>query len=189
MLPATNVVELTWEGVRGRGMSRISGVSPRTRPIHPWPLRLTYWLSAVAIVVMVGSGWEVYDASPLFGFTFPQFITIGHWLGGAIAWHLVAMWLLAANGLIYVLWGLASGHFRRKFRPLSPRDILHDSVLALHLRLGHDKGEYNSVQRAMYVGVLVLGFKNPKSIVAIGVTNAYPGGYWEDQGYNWFSGS
>jgi DMSO/TMAO reductase YedYZ molybdopterin-dependent catalytic subunit len=34
-----------------------------------------------------------------------------------------------------------------------------------------------------------LGFKNPKSIVAIGVTNAYPGGYWEDQGYNWFSGS
>jgi DMSO/TMAO reductase YedYZ molybdopterin-dependent catalytic subunit len=34
-----------------------------------------------------------------------------------------------------------------------------------------------------------LGFKNPKHIAAISVTNEYPGGYWEDQGYNWFSGS
>lgn len=34
-----------------------------------------------------------------------------------------------------------------------------------------------------------LGFKNPKSIVQLAVTNIYPGGYWEDQGYNWFSGS
>jgi DMSO/TMAO reductase YedYZ molybdopterin-dependent catalytic subunit len=34
-----------------------------------------------------------------------------------------------------------------------------------------------------------LGFKNPKNIAAITVTNEYPGGYWEDQGYNWFSGS
>jgi len=34
-----------------------------------------------------------------------------------------------------------------------------------------------------------LGYKNPKHIVAIFVTNKYPGGYWEDQGYNWFGGS
>jgi DMSO/TMAO reductase YedYZ molybdopterin-dependent catalytic subunit len=34
-----------------------------------------------------------------------------------------------------------------------------------------------------------LGFKNPKYITAVFVTNTYPGGYWEDQGYNWFSGS
>lgn len=34
-----------------------------------------------------------------------------------------------------------------------------------------------------------LGFKNPKHIMALYVTNTYPGGYWEDQGYNWFSGS
>ena len=77
--------------MRRRRMRRISGVSPRTRPIHPWPLRLMHWLNAVAIVVMVGSGWEIYDASPLFGFTFPQFIILGHWLGGAIAWYLAAM--------------------------------------------------------------------------------------------------
>jgi thiosulfate reductase cytochrome b subunit len=116
-----------------------------------------HWLNAAAIGVMISGGWEIYDASPLFGFTFPQFITLGHWLGGAIAWHLAAMWLLATNGLIYVLWGLASGRFRRKFLPLRPSCILNDAVLALHLRLAHDEGEYNSVQRAMYVGVLVLG--------------------------------
>ena len=34
-----------------------------------------------------------------------------------------------------------------------------------------------------------LGFKNPKHVAAIFVTNEYPGGYWEDKGYNWFSGS
>lgn len=34
-----------------------------------------------------------------------------------------------------------------------------------------------------------LGYKNPKHIVAISVTNEYPGGYWENQGYNWFGGS
>jgi len=34
-----------------------------------------------------------------------------------------------------------------------------------------------------------LGFKNPKFIMAMFVTNEYPGGYWEDQGYNWFSGT
>lgn len=34
-----------------------------------------------------------------------------------------------------------------------------------------------------------LGYKNPKYIQAIFVTNTYPGGYWEDQGYNWFGGS
>jgi thiosulfate reductase cytochrome b subunit len=71
-----------------------------------------HWLNAVAAVVMVGGGLEIYSASSLFGFTFPRSITIGHWLGGAIAWQLAAIWLLATNGLVYVLWGLASGHER-----------------------------------------------------------------------------
>ncbi len=78
--------------------------SPKRRVIHPWPLRLMHWLNAFAIIMMIGSGWQIYDASPLFGFTFPPLITIGGWLGAAIAWHLAFMWLLAINGLIYVIW-------------------------------------------------------------------------------------
>jgi thiosulfate reductase cytochrome b subunit len=124
------------------------------KPIHPLILRLTHWLNAVAIVVMVGSGWQIYNASPLFGFTFPW--TIGEWLGAAIAWHLAFMWLLVGNGLIYVVWTLASGHWR-KFFPVRPRDILHDLKAALTFKLGHEKGVYNAVQKVLYLGVLFAG--------------------------------
>jgi thiosulfate reductase cytochrome b subunit len=91
--------------------------SAKPRPIHPWPLRLMHWLNALAIVMMIGSGWQIYNASPLFGFTFPSLVTIGGWLGAGIAWHLAFMWLLVVNGLFYLLWGFGSGHFRRQFWP------------------------------------------------------------------------
>ena len=100
--------------------------SAKPRPIHPWPLRLMHWLNALAIVMMIGSGWQIYDASPLFNFTFPTLITIGGWLGAGIAWHLAFMWLLMANGLAYLIWGAATGHFRRKLWPISPSAVLQD---------------------------------------------------------------
>lgn len=134
-------------------MSRIS----RVRPVHPWPLRLMHWLNAVAIVTMIGSGWQIYNAAPLFAFSFPRRFTIGEWLGAAIAWHFAAMWLLVLNGLCYLLWGALGGHFRRRFLPLSPRAVRHDLALALRLRLTHQTGTYNAVQRLLYVGVLALG--------------------------------
>ena len=83
----------------------------KPRVIHPWPLRVTHWLNALAIVMMIGSGWQIYDASPLFGFTFPPLITIGGWLGAAIAWHLACMWLLVVNGLIYFGWSAGERAF------------------------------------------------------------------------------
>jgi thiosulfate reductase cytochrome b subunit len=73
------------------------------RVIHPLWVRLTHWINAIAMVVMIGSGWEIYNASPLFGFTFPRTITIGGWLAGALLWHFAAMWLLVLNGIVYVL--------------------------------------------------------------------------------------
>jgi thiosulfate reductase cytochrome b subunit len=127
------------------------------RPIHPWPLRLMHWLNATAIVIMIGSGWQIYNASPLFGFSFPPGITIGEWLGGAIAWHFAAMWLLVLNGLCYLTWGTLSGHFRRKLRPPGPRAFLRDVTRALTFRLDHRHGVYNAVQRALYLGVIALG--------------------------------
>lgn len=131
--------------------------SGRPRPVHPWPLRIMHWLNAIAIVTMVGSGWQIYDASPLFAFRFPRGITIGEWLGGAIAWHFAAMWLLVVNGLCYLLWGTFSGHFRKRMLPVSPRAVLADLMLALRLKLPHRTGTYNAVQRALYLGVLALG--------------------------------
>eukprot|EP01037_Dinobryon_pediforme_P032694 gene32694-37769_t len=80
---------------------------------------------------MLMSGWAIYNASPIFGFHFPVWMTLGGWLGGAIAWHFAAMWLLMANGLFYLLYGVLSGHFRRHFLPLRAHDVLADAILAL----------------------------------------------------------
>ncbi len=128
----------------------------KLKPIHPWPVRLTHWLNALAIVMMIGSGWQIYDASPLFGFSFPPLVTIGGWLGAGIAWHLAFMWLLVANGLFYFTYSAASGHFR-KFFPLSPRAVWQDLHAALRFNLPHEQGAYNAVQKLLYLGVLCAG--------------------------------
>jgi thiosulfate reductase cytochrome b subunit len=126
--------------------------------IHPAWVRVTHWLNALAMLVMIGSGWRVYNAAPLFGFTFPNGATLGGWLGGALLWHFAAMWIIAVNGLVYVSLGIASGRFRRKLWPIRPRDIVHDVVAALTLRLSHDDlSVYNAVQKLLYAGVILAG--------------------------------
>ena len=92
--------------------------------VHPLVVRITHWINALAILVMVASGWRIYNASPLFeSFAFPDALTLGGWLAGALQWHFAAMWLLALNGLVYVAYGIVSGHFRRKLLPISPRAV------------------------------------------------------------------
>ena len=123
--------------------------------IHPIWLRVTHWLNAIAVVVLVMSGWRIYDASPLFGFSFPAKATLGGWLGGALQWHFAAMWLLAANGLVYLVLNIASGRLARKFFPLTPAGIWRDAQAALRGALAHaDPRHYNSVQRAAYLFVM-----------------------------------
>ena len=82
--------------------------------IHPAWVRITHWINALAMLVMIGSGWQIYNASPLFPFTFPRSITLGGWLAGALLWHFAAMWLLAINGLVY-------RRARARHRPLPPQ--------------------------------------------------------------------
>jgi thiosulfate reductase cytochrome b subunit len=126
--------------------------------IHPAWVRITHWINAVAMLVMIGSGWEIYNASPLFDFTFPGSITLGGWLAGALLWHFAAMWVLAVNGLIYIALGLLTGRFRRKLLPIRPSDVIADAKAALTFRLSHDDiSVYNAVQRLLYVGVILAG--------------------------------
>ena len=127
-------------------------------PVHPPYIRVTHWINAVAIMAMIGSGWEVYNASPLFPFVFPKGITLGGWLAGALLWHFAAMWLLVANGLVYVILGLVTGRFRRRLLPIRPADFIRDLRAALSGRLTHDDlSVYNAVQKALYVGVILAG--------------------------------
>jgi len=123
--------------------------------IHPLAVRLTHWINVVAVVVMVLSGWRIYNASPLFPFKFPPELTLGGWLAGALQWHFAAMWLLALNGLLYLVYGLASGRFRRKLLPVSPQAVMHDIVSAVRGKLAHDDlSVYNAAQRAAYLTII-----------------------------------
>jgi thiosulfate reductase cytochrome b subunit len=134
---------------------------------HPLSRRILHWIMALSIGIMIGSGWRIYNASPIFGFIeFPEWMTLGGdvqtslarhgdpGVASAIAWHLAAMWTLAISYLLFVGWGLVTGHFRRDFLPLNPKRVWHDFLDALRLRLQHRLGVYNAVQKAAYVGVL-----------------------------------
>lgn len=124
--------------------------------VHPGWLRLTHWLNAAAVVVMVLSGWRIYNASPFLGFEIPGGWTLGGWLGGALLWHFAAMWLLVANGLIYLAFNIGSGRLFHKLLPVSPVSVTRDLRAALSGRLSHDDlSHYNAVQRAAYLFVIV----------------------------------
>jgi len=126
--------------------------------IHPLIVRIAHWINALAILVMVTSGWRIYNASPLFDFRIPDTLTLGGWLAGALQWHFAAMWLLAANGLVYVAYGIASGHFRRKLFPITFGAVLHDVLAALRGKLAHDDlSVYNAAQRTAYVAIIAAG--------------------------------
>jgi thiosulfate reductase cytochrome b subunit len=133
-------------------------VPAREGVIHPRWVRITHWINAVAVIIMILSGWRIYNAAPLFPFVFPDGITIGGWLAGALLWHFAAMWLLVINGIVYITLGIISGRFRRKLLPIRPRDVAADVKAALAGRLSHDDlSVYNAVQRLLYLGVIIAG--------------------------------
>ena len=131
--------------------------TPPARPIHPLWVRASHWLNALAAILMVLSGWRIYDASPIYPpFVFPHGITLGGWLGGALQWHFAAMWLLVGNGLFYLAMSIATGRLARKMLPVTPASILRDVRAALGGRLSHDDlSVYNAVQRAAYLTAIV----------------------------------
>lgn len=129
----------------------------RVHAIQPVWVRLTHWINALAVVLMLMSGWRIYDASPVIkGFMIPTKITLGGWLGGALQWHFAAMWLLFFNGLFYLGMNMATGRIRTKFFPLSPVAVLRDLGEALKGHLSHaDPSKYNAVQKFAYLFVML----------------------------------
>jgi thiosulfate reductase cytochrome b subunit len=126
--------------------------------IQPAWVRTVHWINAVAMILMIMSGWQIYNASPLFDFKFSHAITIGGWLGGALLWHFAAMWLLTVNGLVYLALGVAGGRFRTKLLPITPQGVIADTKAALTGKLSHDDlTRYNYVQKLLYAGIIVVG--------------------------------
>src|SRR5258707_6217048 len=147
----------------GIDMSRLAASDERTlaataKIIQPAWVRTAHWINAVAMILMIMSGWQIYNASPLFDFNFSSSITLGGWLGGALLWHFAAMWLLMVNGLFYVVLGFATGRFRRKLLPITPGGVISDAKAALTGKLSHDDlTKYNYVQKLLYAGIIVVG--------------------------------
>jgi thiosulfate reductase cytochrome b subunit len=164
-LPSVTIAEAE----TGAGaMTADLAVANKRRTIHPAWVRICHWVNAVAILVMIASGWRIYNASPLFGFMFPPSITLGGWLAGALLWHFAAMWVLVINGMVYLTLGFATGRFRRKLWPIRPSDVFADIKAALTFRLAHqDLSTYNAVQKLLYAGVILCGVMIVLSGIAI----------------------
>jgi len=136
---------------------------------HSIVTRLAHWTMALAMLIMIGSGWRIYDSEPIFEFLhFPYWATLGGDVGaalarnndpgvaGALLWHFAAMWLLAFSYFVFMAWGLFTGHFRKDFLPVGPISFLRDFIAAATFKLEHKLGEYNAVQKVFYLGVLAL---------------------------------
>jgi thiosulfate reductase cytochrome b subunit len=137
--------------------------------MHPLVLRVMHWTNATAMILMILSGWKIYNDDVLFGILhFPDDIVLGIWAQHALQWHFLGMWILVINGLAYLAYGLASGRFRRLLIPVSLRQVLREAVAALRFRLEHaDLTHYNAVQKALYVGIILVAIVQVISGLAI----------------------
>ena len=124
------------------------------RVIHPLFVRITHWINAYAAIAMLMSGMRIYNASPLYEFRFPAEVTLGGWLAGALSWHFAVMWLLVINGIAYLLYGIFSGHFIRKMLNIGAMSAYRNIKLELKYLLIHGTGEYNIIQRFLYILVI-----------------------------------
>ena len=139
------------------------------RKLHPWPVRITHWVNALAMLILIGSGWKIYQDEVLFGWLhFPASITLGPQAQNALQWHFLGMWILIVNGVVYIAYGIATGRFRQKLFPISPRVLTADIRDALRFRLKHDDlTHYNMIQRLLYAGIILVGIVQVLSGLAI----------------------
>jgi len=133
--------------------------SDAIKPLHPWPIRLMHWVNALTMFVMIGSGWKIYNDEVIFGWLhFPDYLTIGRWAQHGLQWHFFGMWILVINGCSYVMYGLATGRFRRMLLPIRFTELIKTVQETLRFKLAHDDPtKYNTVQKLLYIGVLCAG--------------------------------
>ncbi len=137
----------------------ITSIAPSEQRLHPLPLRIMHWINAVAIFIMIGSGWKIYNDDVILGWLhFPDAVVIGIWAQYGLQWHFFGMWIFVLNGIAYLTYGIATGRFRQKLFPITLSELLATVNDALHFRLGHDDlTVYNAVQKILYLGVILIG--------------------------------
>ncbi len=123
---------------------------------HPPWIMICHWINAFSMLIMVGSGLKIYNASPIFGAKLPAFLTLGGWLGGAIQWHFAAMWLFVVNAMLYLGFNVLTGRLRARFMPLRFAEFTSDLFDLVRFRLSHANLDvYNALQKVAYLSVIV----------------------------------
>jgi thiosulfate reductase cytochrome b subunit len=137
----------------------VKSIARQERRLHPLPLRIMHWINALAIFIMIGSGWKIYNDDVIFGWLhFPDSVVIGKWAQYGLQWHFFGMWIFVINGLCYLGYGITTRRFRQKLFPISPRAVVTTVNDALRFRLNHDDlTHYNAVQKILYLGVILVG--------------------------------
>lgn len=126
--------------------------------LHPRAIRVMHWTNALMMLILIFSGWAIYNDEVIFGWLhFPSWITLGGGPEGALQWHFFAMWVLAINGIAYLAYGFLTGRFRRMLLPITVAEIVAEIRSVLALKLAHDDlTRYNAVQRLLYIGVILV---------------------------------
>lgn len=147
-----------------------SAPRPRAgRRLHPWPLRIMHWINAVVMLVMITSGWGIYDDDVIIrGFYFSSFWRLGDWAAWSLNWHFAGMWFLVINGLAYLTYGFVTGRFREKLLPIRPAEVVQTVIDTLHFKFAHeDITVYNAVQKLLYIVVILAGISQVVTGLAI----------------------
>ncbi len=141
----------------------------RGRKLHPVPIRIMHWTNAVVMLVMITSGWGIYDDDVIIrGLHFNQWFRLGVWAAPSLQWHFAGMWLLVINGLAYLTYGLVTGRFRERLLPIRLRDVKETVIETLHLQIKHaDLTVYNAVQKLLYIVVILAGISQVVTGLAI----------------------
>jgi thiosulfate reductase cytochrome b subunit len=173
-------------------VSQAISASQKNKIIHPLFVRITHWINAFAAIAMLASGFRIYNASPLYNFKFPVDLTLGGWLAGALAWHFAVMWILVINGLAYLIYGIFSGHFISKIVNIGAMAAYRNVRVQMKYLLLHGTGEYNLIQRVLYIAVIwdvvLLFFSGVamwKPVQFSGLT-AFLGGYEQSRHIHFF---
>lgn len=137
-------------------------MDPQKTILHPGLIRVTHWMWALGIILLLMSGLRIYNAEPLFDFYFPIWLTLGGSVesanalhndfgtAGALLWHFAAMWLLLIALPVFLVYGVVKGHFTAKYWPVTPAQVIGDITDFFKGRLAHDIGVRNAVQKLLY---------------------------------------
>ena len=137
----------------------VTSIARNEQRLHPLPLRIMHWINAVAIFIMIGSGWKIYNDDVILGWLhFPDAIVIGKWAQYGLQWHFFGMWIFVLNGISYLTYGIVTGRFLQKLLPITLSELLATVNDALRFHLAHDDlTVYNAVQKILYIGVILVG--------------------------------